>query len=154
MSIHKKQPNHRISNQDTVDIVNEYVAKEQINNSESVGSTERDFNHIRNSQIIKNVYKDPSDIKVSSKASLKADKVKNISSSVLGDRSKHLTKLPNISRQPKLEGSINSGAKPHGSYDDYYSSQNKLDSNRVSPHKIKNTRRSEKKVSLWTLTDN
>lgn len=122
--------------------------------TESVASTERDGGPMTSKQIGSEYsYKYASNAKVTSFKSPQGDIVKHISSSVLGQRAKYSTKLPNISRQPGLETNSLSGVTPQID-DSYYLPDDNLEGNRtqkVADISIK--RRKMKKVPVLGKND-
>jgi hypothetical protein len=99
------------------------IGKNILNNlTDSVASTERELINLQSKHYPDNQYKLPSEVKVASFKSPQGEVIKKISSSVLGDRSKYGTKLPNISRQPILDGKTISDTNAPASEDVHFNS--------------------------------
>jgi hypothetical protein len=129
---------------------------EAINHTESDKSTERDAGVMASKQITsENSYNYSSDIKVRAYKSPQGDVVKQISSSVLGQRAKYNnTKLPNISRQPHLETTSFSGAPPHIGEGYYIPKDDNLDGSRTYKHADTNiNKRKMKKMSVPVISE-
>ena len=93
-------------------------------NADTINSNEKNMARGKN-RLDDQGYKYSSEIKGSAYKSPMNEGVKQISSSVLGDKSRYQTKLPNISRQPILEG--NTYSQVNASEDEYYTSQRAID---------------------------